>query len=159
MSRVCALVLGVGLLAVSTAGADDAKKADKLDLAKLVGTWKLTSGMKAGQKVGADGLKGLVIFGKKQITLKGQTPDEQFEIKYTVNASASSATIDMEIVKPEPFKGTKSKGIIKLENGVLTLCYIPMGDKRPAKFESTAENNAHLFTMKKVETSGKKAEK
>lgn len=156
MMWVRALALGVGLLFASAAGADDAKSAGKIDPAKLVGSWKITSAVIAGKKVNEDAIKGLVTITRDRIHLSGQSPDEKFDIAYKVGASAQPATIDMEILKPEPMKGTKAKGIIKLEKGVLTLCYNPTNGPRPAKFESSAKNNLHLITLKKVQTTGKK---
>jgi uncharacterized protein (TIGR03067 family) len=53
-------------------------------------------------------------------------------------------------IKDGPFQGGKAVGIITLEGDELKLCYSPNGDKRPAKFESTADNGAHLFILKRA---------
>ena len=50
MSWLRVLVLGIGLVGVSVAAAQDGKNAGKLDPNKLVGTWKLVSGKYGGRK-------------------------------------------------------------------------------------------------------------
>ena len=54
MSWLRVLVLGIGLVGVSVAAAQDGKNAGKLDPNKLVGTYKLTDGLKAGEKLTDD---------------------------------------------------------------------------------------------------------
>jgi uncharacterized protein (TIGR03067 family) len=61
--------------------------------------------------------------------------------------------IDME-GDEGPAKGFKAEGIIALDGDTLKLAYstnIPGFDgKRPEKFESTKDNKAFLFLMKKA---------
>ncbi len=150
MNLVRALVLGVGLATVPAAGADD--KPTKIDPKKLVGEWKIKEGWKAGEKATGDALKAPVILTKDTVTIKGDKPEETFEFTYKVNADKGE--IDLEITKPEMLKGAKTQGIVKLEDGKFTLCYHPMGEKRPTEFKSTKENGFYLFVMEK-----KKADK
>jgi uncharacterized protein (TIGR03067 family) len=153
MSWLRAVVLGVGLVAASAA-AQDEKKPAKLDAAKLAGTWKLAEGMSAGVKSDAERLKGTATFAQDKITLKDD--DMTFVIGYKLDSTATPVAIDMEILEPDFLKGSKGKGIIKLEAGKLTLCYDPKGEERPKKFESTKENGAHLFVMTKKDADEKK---
>jgi uncharacterized protein (TIGR03067 family) len=145
MNLLRAVVLGVGVLAISAAGADD--KPGKVDAKKLVGEWKITEGWKAGEKATGDATKGTIIVAKDMVTIKGDKPEETFEFSYKLNADKGE--IDLEITKPEPLKGTKTQGIAKLEDGKFTLCYHPMGEKRPTEFKSTKENGFYMFVMEK----------
>ncbi|HVK11117.1 MAG TPA: TIGR03067 domain-containing protein [Gemmataceae bacterium] len=153
MSWLRTLVLGVGLVAVSAAAAQDDKKESKLDPAKLVGAYKLADGKKAGEKLGDDAKKGSVVITKDTIALKGADGTE-FEFSYKLDAKANPAEIDMEITKPEALKGAKTMGIIALEGGEVKLCYHPEGKERPKKFESTKDNGYFLMTMKKDQPKG-----
>lgn len=145
MNLVRAAVLGVGLVAVSAAGADD--KPAKVDPKKLVGEWKITDGWKAGEKASGDALKAPIIVAKDTVTIKGEKAEETFEFTYKVNADKGE--IDLEITKPEPLKGAKTAGILKLDGDKFTLCYHPMGEKRPTEFKSTKENGFYMFVMEK----------
>jgi uncharacterized protein (TIGR03067 family) len=141
--------LGLGLFVVVVAlAADDPKKKDAaFDPAKLVGDWSYVSGVRAGEKVDKDHLAGTVTFTKDTITIPAG-PNEKFTIAYKVDAKASPATIDMEI-KDGPVKEGKATGLIEFEGDELKLVYTTEGAKRPAKLESTKENNAFLFVLKK----------
>ncbi len=147
MSLVRTLGVGVALLVVATAGAQD--KPGKLDPKKLEGEFTITEGMKAGEKAGGDALKGKITITKDKIKLDGGSPEMTFEFSYKVKADATPAEIDMEITAPEALKGTKTSGIISEAGGVVKLCYHPENKERPKKFESTKENGYYLFTMKK----------
>ena len=157
MSWLRTLVLGVGLVAVSAAAAQDDKKTEKLDPAKLVGTYKIADGKKAGEKLGDDAKKGKVVFTKETIAIKGEDGMD-FEFSYKLDAKASPAEIDMEITKPDALKGAKTMGIIVLDSGEVKLCYHPEGKERPKKFESTKDNGYFLFSLKKEKADGKKPE-
>jgi uncharacterized protein (TIGR03067 family) len=144
-----ALGLGWALLfAVVGAPADDGKKPAGLDPVRLVGTWQVTEGVKAGEKSAADSLKGSVVVTRERITVRGER--STFVFAYTVNARAEPVEIEMEILEPQAFKGTKAKGIVAVDDaGVLRLCYHPRGGARPTTFASTEDDRNFLFTMKK----------
>jgi len=152
------LVLALGLVVIANVSAQDKKEEKKpLDPAKLVGKWSITEGLKAGEKVGDDAKKGVIEFTKDKISLKSM--DAEFEFSYKVDVKATPASIDLEILKPEGFKGTKAMGIIKIEDGKATLCYHPMGGDRPKKFESTKDNGNYMFTMKAAKEEKKEEKK
>ncbi len=155
MILVRMLALGLATLVMSTVVAQD-KKAEKLDPAKLVGKWKLTGGMKAGEKLGDD-KKGTAEFTKEKITLANA--DATFVFGYKVDITKTPAEVDFEILEPVDLKGAKAKGIIKMEDGKMTLCYQSMGDDRPTKFESTKDNGSFLFTFKAAEEKKKEEKK
>jgi uncharacterized protein (TIGR03067 family) len=139
-----AVTLCLALFAAATAGADD--KPAPLDPAKLVGSWTYVAGTRAGEKVDKDRLVGPVVITKETFTLPGSEP--KLVIGYTVNAKASPATIDMSI-KDGPVKEGKAVGLVAVNGDELTICYDPTGQKRPAKFESTKDNGAFLFVLKR----------
>src|SRR5438874_6462612 len=140
-------------LLVSTvwAYADDKKDAPqpaKFDAAKLVGDWTYVSGVKAGEKVEKDRLEGKVTFTKDRITIPAGG-DMKFVMAYKLDTKANPVTIDMEI-KEGPVNEGKAKGIISFEGEQLKLCYQPTGGDRPKKFESTKDNGAFYFVLKKA---------
>ena len=144
------IAVGIGLLVVPLLLADEAKKDAKFDESKLLGDWTYVSGKKMGEDVEKDHLQGKVTFAKDTITLPGG-PDQKFVMAYKIDAKSSPAKIDLEI-KDGPVKEGKAQGIISLDGDELKLCYIPnFGDaKRPSKFESTKDNGAFLFVLKKA---------
>jgi uncharacterized protein (TIGR03067 family) len=132
--------------------ADDTPKAAPktatFDPAKLVGDWTYVSGMKAGEKVEKDRLEGKVTFTKDRITIPAGG-DMKFVMAYKLDTKANPATIDMEI-KEGPVPEGKAKGIIAFDGEQLKLCYHPTGGDRPKKFESTKDNAAFYFVLKKA---------
>lgn len=140
------IVIGAVLaFGVSTLAQD--KKPTAFDPAKLVGVWSYTEGTRGGEKVGKESLSAMVTFTKDTVTVPAG-PDAKFLMAYTVNAKATPAEIDMSI-KDGPVKEGKAQGIIMLDGDTLKLCYTAEG-KRPAKFESTKENNAFYFVLKRA---------
>ena len=147
MTLLRAMAVGLTLAAAVTAGADD-KKA-KFDPAKVVGDWTLTAGEKDGEKLPADHLKGVVTFTKDTIAIKGDGDDMSFGFKYTVDAAADPAAIDMEITAPEALKGTKAKGILGWDGDKLKLTYNANGKERPKEFATKKDSGDFGFTLAK----------
>lgn len=145
MKRLSVLCVVLGLAVV--ASAQEAKKAAAFDPAKLVGEWSYTEGMRGGEKVGKESLSAKVTFTKDMVTVPAG-PDAKFLMAYKLDTKKSPVEIDLEI-KDGPVKEGKALGIIQLDGDTLKLCYTPEG-KRPAKFESTKENNAFYFVLKRV---------
>jgi len=145
LSLSLAIALGITL----AARADDAKKDAKFDASKLEGKWTYVSGKRAGETVEKDRLVGEVAFTKDTITIPAG-PDMKFTIGYTIDAKGTPAKVDMEI-KDGPVKEGKAEGLIQLKADELTLCYAvtSMGGKRPEKLESTKDNQAFYFVLKR----------
>lgn len=129
------------------------KKMEKIDPAKLVGSYKLVSGMKAGEKMTAEAEQSPIVFTKDKITMKSK--DMAFAFSYKVDEDKTPATIEMTITEPKELKDKKATGILKMEAGKLVLCYHPKGENTPKVFKSTKENEYHLFELKKDEKKGK----
>lgn len=142
------VMLGLGLVVISAVSAEDKKEEKKpLDPKAILGEWVIIEGMKAGEKSGDDVKKTAIKINDKTIELKAD--GAEFEFSYKLDAKKTPADIDLEIIKPDAFKGSKAPGIIKLEDEKLTLCYPPMGGDRPKEFKSTKDNGNYLFVMKK----------
>src|SRR5438874_7610493 len=110
-------------------------KGDKFDPAKLSGTCKFVSGVKNGEKLGADHLKDQTItIDKDKLTLK--TPDATFVMKFELDAKKSPVGIKLEITEGPVGVGSKSPGIIELKGDDLKICYAPMDSEAPKTFEA-----------------------
>ena len=125
--------------------------ADKFDPAKLAGKWKLTEGTKAGTKVDQKNLEAEVIIDKETVTIKGG--DMTHVMSYKLDAAKTPVEIHLE-GKEGPAAGSTADGIIQLDGDTLKIAYstnIPGFDgKKPTKFESTADNKAFYFVLKRV---------
>ncbi len=139
--------LVLALTVVATVGGEE-KKPAAFDPAKLVGDWTYVAGDKAGETVPKDHLVGKVVFTKDGITVPAG-PDAKFTMVYKLDLKATPTAIDIEI-KDGPVKDGKAHGIIALDGDTLKLCYVDASEKRPTKFESTKENKAFFFTLKRA---------
>jgi uncharacterized protein (TIGR03067 family) len=135
-----AFVLGLAAALATVSRADDKKAA--LDPAKLEGTWTFVSGMKNGAKASDEGLKSTVKITKDKLTM-GEG-DMKFEFKYSVNAKAGPAEIDLELTSGPVGAGSKAKGLVALDGDELKLCYSP--EDRPKEFSG---EKAFLFVLKR----------
>ena len=145
MKTLC--TLGLALVVVLAAPADDKKEKLSIDPAKLVGEWAYVAGVRAGEKVPQDHLAGTVTFGKDTVTVPADK-DSKFLMEFKIDTSKTPATIDLNI-KDGPVKEGKAVGIIELNGDTLKLCYTIQGN-RPEKFESTKENMAFCFTLQRA---------
>jgi uncharacterized protein (TIGR03067 family) len=138
------LVLGVLLLALPSVRSEE----NKLDPAKLNGTWSYVSGEKNGEKVSEANLKnGSVIITKDRITLKGEQGD--FIIKYKLNPAKSPCTIAMEIVEGPAGQGSMADGIIDVQGDKMRICYPAMGGPPPTEFAAKKDSGLHYFVLKR----------
>ena len=149
MKTVISLSLVVALGIALLARAEDAKKDAKFAGTKLEGKWTYVSGKKAGEDSAKEALMGTVEITKEKITIPGPE-GKPFGIGYKLDAKGSPIKIDLEILDGD-FKGGKAEGIIELKGDDLRICYgvTSMGGKRPEKFESTKDNAAHYFVLKR----------
>jgi len=150
MKNVVALFALVAFTGFSVS--EEKKEAAKFDASKLVGKWKFTEGTKSGTKVDAKNLEGSdVTITKDAFTIEGG--GEKHVMKFKIDATKSPVQIDME-GEEGPSKGTKAEGIIAIDGETIKLAYatnIPgFEGKRPEKFESTKDNKAFYFVMKKA---------
>ena len=135
---------------------NDGKKPEKkLTKKDLFGNWKVNTGMRSGSKVDSARLPTIKI-DDKVFTIPGG-PGQEFVMSYKLDPDAKPIKVDFKI-ESGPVPEGKAKGIIKFEDGEMTLCYEPTGGDRPEKFESTEENGCFLFKMKKEAAKAGKAD-
>lgn len=113
----------------------------------FLGSWKIESGMRAGSKIESDKMSAIKIT-KETFTIP--SPQGEFVMAYKMNMDAKPIEVDFEI-KKGPMPEGKAKGIIKMDDGKMTLCYHPKSEKRPDSFICTEENGYFRFKMKKAE--------
>ncbi|MGI9515588.1 MAG: TIGR03067 domain-containing protein [Pirellulaceae bacterium] len=116
----------------------------------LVGTWRYTSGTRAGEEVDAERLNA---GGNVEITTdKFHVPagEEAFIMSYELDSSTTPVSIDLSIDEGPAPEGT-ALGIIKMEDGKLVFCYDSLGQNRPVSFESDEGNGFFLFELERVE--------
>ncbi len=121
----------------------------EFDIEQLVGKWKYESGERAGEIIEAERLQSVVTISKDKFNVPAG-PDAEFVMAYQLDAQKSPVTIDLSI-ESGPAPEGKALGILKIADGKLWLCYDSTGAKRPADFNTTAEDGFFLFELSKQE--------
>jgi uncharacterized protein (TIGR03067 family) len=140
--------LAIGLLMFAVGNA--VWGADAVNPQSIEGVWACTEAVNNGQKLPEEKASQL------RLTLttsqfKTQLGEQVlFDSTYTLDASKSPAQIEM-LGNEGDLKGKPGLGIIKLEAGVLTLCYTMPGGERPTAFESQPGSKATLTVWKRAE--------
>jgi uncharacterized protein (TIGR03067 family) len=101
-------------------------------LQKLSGTYCLIRGEEGGQAIDAELAKTakLVLRGDEHVVTLGS---ETIRGRHRVNPLETPATIDATDTSGR-FAGKTVKGIYKLEDGRLSVCFAPPGEPRPTDF-------------------------
>lgn len=132
--------------------AENAKSAVQEEEAKsevsIKGTYTVKSGQRAGADVDEARFPESISITDDTITIP--TPGGNFVMGYKIVSDESPYHVDMEI-QEGPGEG-KALGIIKMDGGMVSLCYDPMGQNRPEAFETTEESGFFMFVMEKVVT-------
>lgn len=132
--------LAVGLVACAALAARAAD--EKLD---LPGTYTLVAGKKNGADVDEVAKKAQYTVTADKFTIKGG--EFKFVMGYKLDAKASPAQIDMEILEgPDGSKGTKAVGIVEVKGDTLKIAYSLDKEKRPKDFDGKA---GYYFELKK----------
>ncbi len=140
----CGITLSLLVLFGFSTAAD--KEAPKFDASKLEGKWKITSGVKYGEKLDEKAFAGVVTIEKGKITIKDETTTHVMSFK--IDASKNPVEIDMTGLEG-PAKDFKSEGLIELKGDDLKLVYSFPGEKRPTAFESKKDSKVLFFTLKR----------
>jgi len=117
---------------------------------KLIGQWKVVSQTQYG-KVTEVKKKTIWEFTKDARLLMPGT--NRLDGKYKLDNSTSPWSIDIEHGEDRKAVGGGGprKGIVKIKNGVMTLCVLGGAlPNRPAKFKSEKKTLTILYTMKLV---------
>jgi uncharacterized protein (TIGR03067 family) len=153
LASCCLLVASAQLGYVAADGRDK-----MIDKAKLVGNWKITSGMLGDKKVSADDLKNTsAMITKDSITAKDA--EVTVTMEYTLDTAAKPAIAKFTITKfdsknplpkESPVKiGARAQGIVELDGDELRICYNPDGGPAPKSFDVKGTKN-HMFVLKRV---------
>jgi RNA polymerase sigma-70 factor (ECF subfamily) len=119
-------------------------------LENLQGTWDLISLEKEGRPLSAEEVKkqGLVwIIEADQIVM--QSNNKRSTAKYSVDPSGNPHTIDLVLASDPEQQEQTWRGIYARPNGTLQVCYDPVGELRPKKFETAAGRTVLLMVFKK----------
>lgn len=125
---------------------------DQLTPSELVGTWSYTGGIKDGERLGAGHFEGQsVVFTKDQLVLHSKTADgdAKFVMAYRLDPDSSPMGMSMEITESPFGAGSKTKGIIGLVDGKLTLCYSPTGGEAPKDFKADSGTGFYMFQLER----------
>ena len=139
------MTLVLALIAESTFGAD------AVNPRAIEGIWSCVEATNGGQHIPEE--KALQL----RLTLTADRFKTQlgeqvlFDSTYTLDVSKTPVEIEMVGTEGD-LQGKLALGIIQLEGGVLTLCYVlPAGGERPKRFESQPGSKATLTLWKKAE--------
>ncbi|RUL88644.1 hypothetical protein [Tautonia sociabilis] len=125
--------------------------------AAYLGTYSYIKGMRGGQQVPEEDLKGRKVeLEDGELSLIGPDGTEEFEIKVTLDSEPDDQGVvkfTMEITESSLFAeavGAKAKGLGKYEDGTITLIYdFAENASHPDDFEPEGPTQ-HLFVIKKV---------
>jgi uncharacterized protein (TIGR03067 family) len=163
MTRFRGLVAAVAaVLFVGVVSAEDKKEEKKepakFDASKLEGKWMVSEFVKYGEKQDTKDMKDPAVITKD--TIKTKTSIGEFTFKYTLDTKTDPVGIDMEITS-EQFKGTKAKGIVKMDGDKLWLTYDsdPEAKAAPSGFESKKDSKVIALVMTKAKDDKKDEKK
>jgi uncharacterized protein (TIGR03067 family) len=161
MNTAIRLLLTVMIvLAAGTARADDAAentKANKAELEKLRGKWKLVSVVDHGQEDETLTKRGAVFaFENDSLTITGES--KPATEKYTIRLDSNTNPKLLDVVKaPKGPDGQNRvvEGVYTLDGDILLWCFNLDGNRpakanRPAAVESKADTSAVLFKFKRI---------
>lgn len=122
--------------------------AETVNPKSIEGVWSCVDAVNNGNKLPPEKAAQLrLTLTDKQF--KTQLGDQVlFDSTYTLDATKTPAQIEM-LGNEGDLKGKPALGIIKLERGLLTLCYVMPGGERPQGFESQPGSMATLTAWKK----------
>jgi len=139
---VVSLLLGAG-------GNDDAAKKE---VAKLAGTWKITSLHYNGDDVSKDEkLQLKFTFKGNDVIIEGsdEVQKEYGRFKFKLDTSVKPKIIDMTITLGIQ-KDAVIEGIYELKDDELKICAKVLGNERPMQFESKDGSSVVLLVLKRM---------
>jgi uncharacterized protein (TIGR03067 family) len=125
--------------------------ADSVNPQVIEGVWACVEATNGGQKIPDEKASQL----RLTLTASGfktQLGDQVlFDSTYVLDVSKTPVEIEM-LGNEGDLKGKPALGIVKLESGTLTMCYVlPGGGERPKVFESQPGSKATLTVWKKAD--------
>jgi uncharacterized protein (TIGR03067 family) len=124
--------------------------ADSVNPKAIEGVWECVEATNGGQKIPDEKASQLRLTLTRE-QFKTQLGEQVlFDSNYSLDVS--KVPVEIEMIGTEgDLKGKPALGIIKLEGGVLTLCYVMPGGERPKEFESQPGSKATLTVWKRAE--------
>ena len=133
------------ILAVASTGlCADPKPAKE----SLGGSWNLTSGVMAGEKMTDEVRKGVRLMLRNNGTYISKVGDDPDQGTYTVDKSKTPATMTL-VGTSGPNKGKTMLAIYELDKGTLKVCYDMSGKAFPSDFESKKDTQSFLATYER----------
>ncbi len=146
MMRSLLTILTVGALIAAAPAADEQTEKDQK---ALQGSWIVLTSEAYGEDSPAEEKEKLrVIFDNDMVRLKGAREQDDLA-SYTLDASKSPKQIDATIKEGES-AGQTVKGIYKIEDGKVTMCWSMPGGERPSEFKTETGSETRMFVLKKV---------
>lgn len=113
----------------------------------LDGDWKMVALIHSGMPRGPERLGGLAVIKGDAMTVREGEGDEA--MTFQLDPKATPATIDITPGRGAA-PGQVVKGIYKLENDKLTICFTMGGAERPKEFQSGLNSNVGLLVLERV---------
>jgi uncharacterized protein (TIGR03067 family) len=135
----------LAVLAVASTGlCADPKPAKE----SLSGSWNLTSGVMAGEKMTDEVRKGVRLMLRNNGTYISKVGDDPDQGTYTVDKSKTPSTMTL-VGTSGPNKGKTMLAIYELDKGTLKVCYDMTGKAFPSDFESKKDTQSFLATYER----------
>lgn len=149
MRSVITLGLTALVLLAARVRADEPKKDDKAEAAKLVGVYEIVGGEKDGQKIEAGRLKEVTVrIAANAITTFDKDKKEVYVATYELDTSRKPCRITLTAtVTPKGGKGTTAEGLIERDGDTVKLIYALPGGKAPT--ELRAGDKQQMFILRK----------
>ena len=140
MKSMLPMLLLVIAATVLQAGGDTKSKKDG---EKLLGTWMMVSGEKAGKKEIVDDTLRLSFASDGTFKLRQKGPDGKLDGRYTINTDKTPNEIDLTV------QDKKFLGIYAFENDNLKLCMGEIEKNRPTEFVAPTKERLTILMLLK----------
>lgn len=122
--------------------------ADKTDLDKMQGDWKIASAKRDGKDAPPEIKEGKMNVSKNTFTMIFTRNGAERKDPIDVKLNEKKSPKQLDFVTKDGTVG--NHGIYKLEGNKLTICFARARDPRPTKFESTEGSKAFLMVLEKA---------
>lgn len=146
--RLLSIVSGIVVAISLAARGQAAPQSDDLQL--IQGTWQVVSGVRGGQAVPDEAVATMTMtINDREILTK--TPNGEVALSYTIDASKSPKTIDVDV------NGEIGMGIYSLDGDTLKIVHGEIGTDRPTEFSSPEGSEINMLILKRIKPEGREA--